>query len=378
MKIYTRNRKNLKKGRIHVSLPDRNYKRGGPPGIISFPPDTFSAHPAGIKSPPLPLQFIRIQPNSLHEEPQAKWSDVSKSYNKEDTFWLNIDDIKNEQLLKDIGQFFSIDNLTLEDITTTDQRPKVEDHGHYLFFTLRMFRIEGASKKIISEQVAFIMGKNYLISFQEGPPGDVFDNVRNRMRKSEQCFKRWKSDYLFYALTDSIIDNYFCIIDILFDELDGLEKELIYNKNSQIMENIYEKKIEIMFIRRYFSPLKDCINSLLRMENHLIHKDTTPYLKDLQDHILQLSESIDSFRETLSFLAEFTLSFSSNSTNEIMKFLTIFTSIFIPLNFIAGVYGMNFQFMPELGWKYGYALALGLMIVMATGLIYYFRRRKWL
>jgi len=291
--------------------------------------------------------------------------------------WINIDGVHDLELVGKIGEYFNIHPLTLEDIVNTGQRPKLEDFENHIFIVLKMLYCEPVRDEVEAEQVSLIVGSNFVISFQERV-GDVFNPVRERIRKGKGRIRRAGADYLAYALIDSIVDNYFVILEQLGEGIEDVEQELATNPTQDTLQNIRVFKKEMLFLRKSVWPLREVVNSLERGELALFHESTGIYLRDVYDHTIQIIDTVESYRDMLSGMLDVYLSSISNKMNEVMKVLTIFASIFIPLTFFAGIYGMNFTFMPELGWPWGYFAALGFMALVGISLVIYFRRKKWL
>jgi len=297
--------------------------------------------------------------------------------------WINVDGLHEIDVIEKLGTCFDVHPLVLEDILNTDQRPKMEDLESYIFLVLKMLYSDEKHREIHSEQVSLILGKNFVISFQESM-GDVFDAVRERLRSGKGRIRKMGPDYLTYALLDAIVDNYFVILEKIGDKVESMEEDLVSNPVPETLQQIYNLKREMIYLRKSVWPLREVINGLLRQESKLIRKDTHVYLRDLYDHTIQVIDTIETFRDMISGMLDIYMSSVSNKMNEVMKVLTIFAAIFIPLTFVAGVYGMNFDpsaspfNMPELGWPLGYPLALVVMIAVAITMLVYFKRKKWL
>ncbi len=305
-------------------------------------------------------------------------------YRKKDKItWINVDGLHQIDVIEKLCSCFDIHPLTVEDILNTTQRPKLDVFDDHLFLVIRMQSYDSDSRQIETEQVSLILGKNYLISFQE-KEGDTFDGVRYRIRNGKGRLRKMKADYLAYALLDSIIDNYFSVLEKVGEEIELMEEELLNEPAPDTLHRIHILKREMIMLRRSIWPLREVINSLLRGEDtDLFGEAIHFYLKDLYDHTIQVIDTIETFRDIISGMIDIYLSSVSNRMNEVMKVLTIFAAIFIPLTFIAGIYGMNFNReagplnMPELNWYYGYPFALGLMAITAASLLVYFKRKKW-
>lgn len=352
------------------SLPGRARTTGAEPGTLR-PPQMHLVEKVPNRIDLMCLgreKFVELAPKTI--------ADI-KAQLSEGFCWFNVVGVQDSNLIKELGPLFKISSLTLEDILTTDQRPKVEDHDHYLFVVARIFRVDSATATVKSEQLSLVLGENFLLSFQETEQ-NIFDPIKERVRRTQNRFDKWKGDYFLYSFLDTMVDHYFHLAEFLNEDASGLENHLLHNNDPQIIEKIYQKKMDVMFMRRYIWPLRECVSSLGKIDTALISPGLAPYLKDLYDHTIQASESIDSYKDMLSLLVDFSVSLSNHRINEVMKFLTIFASIFIPLTFIVGIYGMNFDHMPELKWRYGYHFIWGVMLSVTFSLLFYFRRKKWL
>lgn len=297
---------------------------------------------------------------------------------KDSRTWLDFEGLHDQQYMQRIQQTYVIHPLIMEDVVNTGQRPKVEDIEGQLFTTLKMLSFDEKTRHVQSEQCGFVLGTNYLLSFKE-QPGDVFDAVRNRIRKSIGRIRNSGSDYLLYALLDSIVDNYVFLIEDLGQRIEDLELNVLADRaNNTVIQEINNYKQELNFLSKVIRPVRELVQNLNRSENPLITKKTRPFLLDLQGIVTHAIETIDSYRDMLSDLLSIHNSQTNNRLNDIMRVLTIFSAVFIPLTFLAGIYGMNFEYMPELGWRMSYFTLLGFMAVVATGMLLFFRGKKWL
>ena len=290
--------------------------------------------------------------------------------------WINVDGLGNTKVIEELGQCFTIHPLILEDILNTDQRPKMEDLDTYIYLNLKMLTFLDTENNIRVEHVSMLIGHNFLISFQEDI-GDIFDPVRERIRKDGRI-RKFGPDYLTYALIDGIVDNYFVVMEKLEERVEELEEELVVNPSQQSLHRISRLKKDMIFLRKSVWPLREVINSLEHSESPLIKETTTIYLRDVYDHTIQVIDTLETLRDMVSGMLDIYLSGLSYRMNEIMKVLTLIATIFIPLTFVAGVYGMNFRYMPELGWEYGYFTVWGVMIAMVVLMLIYFRKRQWI
>lgn len=295
------------------------------------------------------------------------------------TSWINIDGVHDTALIERLGRHFLIHPLTLEDTVNTAQRPKAEAFDDYVYVVFKMLRFDDAAGRVHAEQVSLVMGRRFLISFQEAE-GDVFEAVRERIRKGGGRIRRSGSDYLAYALMDCVVDNYFAVVEHLGDKIDALEEQLhaAEDGGTDLLHDIFRLKQEMIYLRKQVWPLRETLSHLHKTDNPLIQEKTRVFFADVYDHLVQGLEIIESLRDVLSSLHDLYISMTGQRMNEIMKVLTIIATIFIPVTFVAGIYGMNFEVMPELKWRWGYFAVWGLFVVMTTGLLVFFKRRKWL
>jgi magnesium transporter len=292
--------------------------------------------------------------------------------------WINVEGITQVEVLQHFGSCFGIHPLVLEDILATDQRPKAEDYGSYLYVVLRMLALDEESGEIRAEQVSIILGENYLLSFQEGLKGDVFEPVRARLKIEKGRLRVTGPDSLLHALLDVIVDNYFLVLEKLAERIEDIEDELIDNPTTATVQAIYRMKREMLFLHKAVWPLREVVGSLQRRDSELVQDSTVIYLRDLYDHTIQVVDTLETLRDMLSGMLDIYLSSVSNRLNEVMKVLTIIATIFMPLTFIVGLYGMNFKHMPELEWRYGYLVVVLVMAAIAIGMLIFFRRKRWL
>lgn len=292
--------------------------------------------------------------------------------------WINIDGLSDVSIVEKAGRFFEINELVLEDILNTEQRAQAKDFEDFLFVVLKMANYDNSKDELITEQVSIIFGKNYVLSFQEGIEGDVFNSVRERIRKGKERIRKMGSDYLAHALIDASVDSYFVVLEKIGLKLEEIEEEILDNPSAKTIEEIHRLKRNLIFLRKAVWPIREVAGFLERSESPLIQKPTTLYFRDIYDHTLQLIDLIETFRDIGGGILDTYLSNLSNRLNEVMKVLTIISTIFIPLTFIAGVYGMNFHFMPELEWKYGYFVILFVMAVIAFFMGLFFKKKDWI
>jgi len=292
--------------------------------------------------------------------------------------WINIDGVHQTDILEKLGSCYNLHPLVMEDVVNTEQRPKTENYGDYLYIVMKMLYAGGPAGAISTEQISLVLGRHYVISFQEGLEGDVFGHVRERLRSEKGKARRLGADYLIYSLIDAVVDNYFSILEALGEKIEVLEEKLVTRPTSDTLHDIHYLKREIIFLRKTVWPLREVISSLQRGDSILVQDSTRLYLRDVYDHTIQLIDTIETYRDMVTGMLDIYLSTVSNRLNAVMKVLTIIATIFMPLTFIAGVYGMNFKYMPELEWRYGYGMIWGLMIGIGLSMIFYFRKKKWL
>lgn len=301
----------------------------------------------------------------------------------ESVSWVDVQGLGCEDVLRRLGRVFNLHPLVLEDVVNVPQRPKVEDHEDQLLIIVRMVTLKQDAEGFINEQVSFVLGKHYLLTVQEEPKYDCFSSVRERIRTSKGRVRKLGPDYLAYTLLDSIIDGFFPVLEAYGERIEALEDEVVSSPSHRTLDKIHQVRRELLTLRRSIWPLRDVLNCLIRDGCVLIGRDIQTYLRDCYDHVVQLLDMVETYRELASSLMDVYLSSLSNKMNEIMKILTVISTIFIPLTFIAGVYGMNFNTekspwnMPELNWYWGYFASLALMLAIAAGLVYFFWRRGW-
>jgi magnesium transporter len=354
----------------NIKLPKRRSKPAGlPPGTL--------IHVGERRVENVRMTYIDYNEQNFDEKQVAAIEDCFVFKTTPTVTWINIDGLHDVQIIEKIGQRFEMHPLVLEDILHTGQRPKFEDYERYIFIVITMLSFNGENQAIETEQVSIVLGSNFVISFQERV-GDVFDQLRERIRNAKGRIRKMGPDYLAYALLDAVVDSYFSILEKIGDRVEILEEELVGAPTEQTLQKIHRLKREMIILRRSVWPLREVISGLQRTESELITEPTSVYLRDVYDHTIQIIDTIESFRDMVSGMVDLYLSSLSNKMNSVMKVLTIIATIFIPLTFIAGVYGMNFENMPELKWRFGYAAALLAMAIVAIVMLIYFRKKKWL
>ncbi len=288
--------------------------------------------------------------------------------------WINVEHLHDANLIEAIGQHLHLHPLLIEDIRNTEQRPKIDEFDDYLFLIIRMLSLD--AEKVTEEQVSLVIMKDTIVSFQEHT-GDVFGAFRDRVRTGKGVARRMGSDYLLYALLDAIVDEYFTVLEKIGDKIESLEGDLIEKPTPSVLQELHKARHEMIALRRSVWPLRGVVDMLDRCDNPVIGEHMSIYFRDVYDATVQIIDAIETNRDVISSILDVYLASINNKLNEVMKFLTIVSTIFMPLGFIASLYGMNFRFMPEIEQIWGYPFALGMMLLTALAMIYYFRKKKW-
>jgi len=346
----------------------RSRKAGLPPGTL--------IHIGAQKVREPKITILDYDETQFHESEVKVIEECFVFKEKPTVTWFNVDGLHQTEIFEKLGECYGLHPLVLEDVLNTEQRPKMEDYGDYLYVVVKMLHDKG-KKGQEAEQVSLIVGRNFVFSFQESE-GDVFEPIRERIRNGKGRIRQMGADYLAYSLLDAIVDYYFVILEKQGERIEFLEEELVANPGTKTLQEIHHLKSEMLFIRKAIWPLREVIGALERGESPLIQQSTIVYLRDVYDHTIQAIDTVETSREMVSDLLDIYLSSVSNRTNAIMKVLTIIATIFMPLTFLAGVYGMNFRYMPELEWQWGYPLVWTVMIGVVVCMLIYFRRMQWL
>jgi len=313
--------------------------------------------------------FIEIEPEKLE--------DCLSYIEKDKVSWINIDGLHDAEVIQKLGDLFEIHGLLLEDMLNTDQRPKITETDKLLIVIIKLLEYDEIADKLKSEQISMVLDDSFLITLQE-KVGDIFDPIRDRIRKSSGRLRRKEADYLTYALLDTIVDNYLVIIETLGNIIEKTESQIFTpNQPKGLMQKIYKHKTEINFLRKNIRPVKEILHRLIENESGFIANDNIKYFQDLNDLVMQATESIEIYQTMLNDQMNIYHANLDSKANEIMKVLTVFSAFFIPLTFVAGVYGMNFDNLPELHFKYGYLYFWAILIAITISLSIYFRKRKW-
>ncbi len=347
----------------------RSIKAGLPPGSMVYVGKD-------VVDPPR-ITHISYDEEGCKTQELPDFNEAHFSTTKEKYNWINITGLSNVQLIKNIGDYFKLHVLTQEDILNTEQRAKLESYESYTYIVLKMLYYDKDKRTINGEQLSIVLIGNTLITFQEFRR-DAFDGVRERIKTAGTRIRKNKVDFLAYALMDAVIDNYFLIMEQMGDNIDELEVTILNNPNQQVMKQLYALKRNIVLMRKSVWPLREVVSSMERMDKFVFHSNTKVFIRDLYDHTIQVLDSNESMRDIVTGLVDIYLTTINNNMSSVMKVLTIISTIFIPLTFIAGVYGMNFLFMPELEWRWSYPVILVVMVTIAIGMILFFKNKKWL
>ncbi len=350
-------------------------KLGLKPGTLTYVGEQRTEH--------LSINILDYNETDLTEKTTGAIQDCFPFLDAATTTWININGLHEVHAVGELGKHFGIHELLLEDIVNTGHRPKLEESENHIFVILKMLSMDSTGEELQSEQVSLIIGKSYVITFQE-QEGDVLDPIRERIRKTNPRVRLTGPDYLGYSVMDTIIDHYFVVLETLGERIEILEEELIADPTPEKLQGIHVLKRQLISLRKSVWPLREVISGLERTEPPLIQASTRPYLRDLYEHIIQVIDTVETHRDMVSGLIDMYMSSVSNRMNEVMKILTIIATIFIPLGFLAGVYGMNFNTeaspfnLPELGMRYGYPLFWLAVLLIGGGLLWFFRRKRWL
>lgn len=347
----------------------RSEKIGLPPGTLVYIGDEVNEN--------ILITTIEYDKEDIIVDEKKELTGIIKASRQNTICWVNVEGIRDVELVEYLGKNFNLHPLLLEDILNTTQRPKVEDFGKYLSIFLNMLFWDEKKNKTESEQVCLILKENYLLSLQNRER-NVFDMIRERLKTSKGRLRQMPVDYLLYALMDIIVDNYFIIVENLNELIESLEDEIETNPTEDTSQSIHSIKREIIKVRKSIWPVRDVVNKLIREEQEYISESTRIYFRDIQDHLIQILDNLDMFRDWTTGLRENYQSAVSNRMNEIINLLTIISTIFIPLSFLAGFYGMNFIYMPEFQNPYAYPILIIVMIGIAGTMLFFFRKKNWL
>jgi magnesium transporter len=340
-------------------------------------------HVGEQKAEKLSVNIMDYDATNLTEKTTDTIDDTFDYRDRPTVSWININGLHEVEAIGRFGKHFNVHELALEDIINTGHRPKLEESQDHVFVILKMIMAKENGNGIETEQVSLLIGSGHLITFQERE-GDVLDPVRHRIRKTVPRVRFTWPGYLAYAVMDTIVDHYFVVLESMSERIEQIEEELIQDPTPEKLESIYAMKRQLIALRKSIWPLREVIGGLERLESPLVKPEVGPYLRDLYEHVIQIIDTVETMRDTVSGLLDMYMSSVSNRMNEVMKILTIIATIFIPLGFLAGVYGMNFDTsaspfnLPELGMRYGYLLFWAAVVAIGGGLIWYFKRKRWL
>lgn len=348
----------------------RQHERAGlPPGTL--------VHIGETKAEPVRVTVIDFDAERLHERVVDRIEECFPFRERPTTTWINVDGVHDVAIIERLGSCYGIHPIVLEDIVNTLDRPKILDFGDYLFVSLKMLYFEPPRAEVKVEQVSLVVGSNFVISFQEDP-GDVFDGVRERIRTGKERIRKSGADYLAYSLIDAIVDGYFVVFERLGDRIEEVQERLVGNPSAENLQQIHALKREMIELRRAVWPLREIVAALERSDSPLIARETSVFFRNVYGHTVEIIETVETFRDLISGMMDLHLSSLSMKLNEVMKVLTIIATIFIPLTFIVGIYGMNFRHMPELDWRYGYPAVMLVVAAVGVSMLVWFRRKKWL
>jgi len=351
-------------------VKERSKKAGLPPGSL--------IHIGEKHTEPVKISVTTFSETEFEEKEYDQIDGCIPLKEKPSVTWINVEGVHNPQVIEKLGTCFGLHPLLMEDVLNTDQRPKVEFYENRLFVVLRMIYPSPRKNGLINEQVSVILGENFVLSLQEGKEGDVFDPIRDQIRANRGRIRKSGADYLAYALIDAVVDSYFAILEHLGGEIEAMEETVLKNPSPRTLQILHRLRQEMIYLRKSLWPLRELINRLEHDESPLISHATMLYFRDIYDHVVQEIDTVETYRDMLTGMMDIYLSSVSNRINEVMKVLTIIATIFIPLTFLAGVYGMNFQYFPEVHWRWGY-LVFWLICLSATiGMLIFFRRKKWI
>ncbi len=351
------------------STKRRSIKSGMSPGSL--------VHIGEAKTEKITVHLFDYDKSQFQERELQRVEDVLPLLDKTGVSWIDIAGLHDIGVIEKVGDLFNIHPLILEDILNTGQRPKMTEFDTYIYVVFKMLQFNTEEGRIDSEQISLVVGDHFLLSFQE-IQGDVFDSVRERIRKGKGRIRSAGCSYLAYTLIDAVVDQYYSVIELIGEKIEKMEETLLEDSPPMLSGEIHQLKREMIHFRKQVLPMRQLLNNLLKSDSPLIHRSTDVFISDIYDHTIQVIDTLESYRDILSGLLEVYLSTLSNKMNQVMKVLTVIATIFIPLTFIVGIYGMNFKYMPELEWKWGYFITWGFMILVGLVMLAVFKKRKWL
>ncbi len=353
-----------------TALNSSSDKSGLPPGSL--------VHIGEIHDTKCKITVTQYNADKLLQHDITSIAELKQLHDSTLITWVNIDGLSDINIVKSIGQELNIHSLVLEDILSTHQRPKLEEYEDYLYLVVKNISVDcKINFNLQYEQISILLLANIVVTFQE-KTDDTFNAIHNRLQNQNGRLRRSSSDYLAYVILDTIVDEYFVVEDSLDEIIDPMEDNILSNPTTEMLQVIQQVRRELITMKRNISPLRELLTKIQRADSTLLQEKTLPYYDDVYDHVLRVSESLESYRERITAMQDIYLSSVSNKMNETMRVLTIFASIFIPLTFIAGIYGMNFEYMPELKWRWAYPGLWVIFIIISIGLLIYFKKKKWL
>ena len=345
----------------------RSRKTGLPPGTL--------VHIGERKSEKVTVTVFRYSGADCEELQQEQVDGLARPVD-ESVVWINVGGVHQVEVVETLGKQFSLHPLMLEDVANTDQRPKLDDYETYFFLVIKMLSLTKRNE-IAVEQVSLVLGRNYVISFQENGT-DVFQPVRERLRGGKGRLRQSGADYLLYSLVDAIVDQYFAVLESLGEKIEALQQTVVDDPRPETLNDIHALKRQLLYLRRAVWPLRDVMNNLSRSTCPFLQEPTKVFFRDVYDHVVQIVDTIETLREMVSASLDIYLSSVSYRLNAVMRVLTVITTIFMPLSFIASIYGMNFEHMPELQSRWGYPLVLAVMTAVGVGMLLLFKKKRWL
>ncbi len=354
---------------MHRSMIKRSRKTGLPPGSL--------VHIGLERAEKTRITILDYDAEHVEEREIHAVEELAPYVGKPSVTWIDVAGIHEPKVIEQIGCQFQIHPLLMEDIMNTTQRPKIDDLGKYICLILKILSFDETTMELRIEQLSIVFSDDFVLSFQESESG-IFKPLRDRIRNSLGRIRKMGTDYLTYSLLDAVVDHYFVVMEKMGEKIDSLEDEVVSNPKREILRSVQQLRDEILLVRRSVWPLREVISLLERAESPLVDKSSSFFFRDVYEHTIQVMDTVDTYRDILSGMFDIYLSSVSNRLNEVMKVLTIIATIFMPLTFLAGVYGMNFENMPELKWQYGYFMVLGVMLAVAMGMLVYFRKKKWI
>ncbi|MBN3035737.1 MAG: magnesium/cobalt transporter CorA [Bacteroidales bacterium] len=344
-------------------------KIGLPPGSLVYTGDAFDTA--------VSITLMKYSPEEIRTHESNNIDEILNQLDHSYVNWINICGLSDTSIIEKTGNHFGLHPLLLEDILNTGHLPKTEEYEDHIFFTLKILNADNAAEGILQEHVSFVLGSYFLITYQE-KKGGLFDSIRERILTATGKVRQRKSDYLMYLLMDKIVDHYFLIPGMIDDRNDTLE-ELVFTEGKNLPGGeVLSLRKQISFLRKQADQLTDAVSTIRKSENRLIEPVTLRYFNDIHDHLVEITQHLDTIRDKLTALWELNMANQSNRMNKIINQLTVIATIFIPLTFLVGIYGMNFEYMPELGWKWGYPLVIAIMVFLGTGMYIYIRRKRWM